>query len=241
MERGELRVYLGAAPGVGKTLAMLQEGRQLAEGGRDVVIGFVETHGRSGTIEAMDALEVMPPRVVRYHGLQTGEMDLDGLLVRAPAVALVDELAHTNIDEAGQHRHANRWQDVLELLDAGIDVITTVNVQHLESVDDAVTAITGVRPSETVPDRVVRGAETVELVDLSPQSLRRRMLHGDIYSADRVDTALSHYFREDNLAALRELAQRWLADRPDQGASTGDAASARSTPPRPRPHLAGPD
>jgi two-component system sensor histidine kinase KdpD len=223
-DRGRLRVYLGAAPGVGKTFAMLSEGHRRADRGTDVVVGLVEAHGRAKTEEAIDGLEVVPRRTVVYHGLTTSELDVTAVLARRPQVALVDELAHTNVagpadpDLApGAVAHAKRWEDVQQLLDHGIDVITTVNVQHLESLNDVVASITGVRQTETVPDAVVRAADAVELVDMSPQSLRRRMAHGNIYPADEVDTALSHYFREGNLAALRELALLWLADRVDEG------------------------
>ncbi|WP_344805536.1 DUF4118 domain-containing protein [Microlunatus ginsengisoli] len=218
MERGSLRVYLGAAPGVGKTFAMLQEGQRRAARGTDVVIAFVETHGRAKTEDAIGSLEVVPRRSVGYRGLDVGELDLAAVLARAPQVALVDELAHTNAVEPGEAgAHLKRWQDVASMLAAGIDVITTVNIQHLESLNDVVAQVTGVRQAETVPDRVVRAAEAVELVDMSPQALRRRMAHGNIYGADKIDTALSHYFREGNLAALRELALLWLADRVDEG------------------------
>ncbi|MET0693753.1 MAG: DUF4118 domain-containing protein [Propionibacteriaceae bacterium] len=221
--RGRLRVYLGAAPGVGKTFAMLNEGHRRAERGTDVVIALVETHGRAKTEEAIDGLEVVPRRVVDYRGVTTTELDLAAVLARRPDVALVDELAHTNtvdptsVTSSEPGGHAKRWEDVQDLLAAGIDVITTVNVQHLESLNDVVESITGIRQTETVPDAVVRAADAVELVDMSPQSLRRRMAHGNIYAADKVDTALSRYFREGNLAALRELALLWLADRVDEG------------------------
>ncbi len=221
--RGRLRVYLGAAPGVGKTFAMLNEGHRRAERGTDVVVALVETHGRVKTEEAIDSLEVIPRRTVDYHGVTTTELDLAAVLARRPDVALVDELAHTNVVDPASvgpslsGGHAKRWEDVQDLLDAGIDVITTVNVQHLESLNDVVESITGIRQAETVPDAVVRAAEAVELVDMSPQSLRRRMAHGNIYAADKVDTALTRYFREGNLAALRELALLWLADRVDEG------------------------
>lgn len=212
--RGRLRVYLGAAPGVGKTFAMLAEGRRRAVRGTDVVVAYVETHGRPRTAEAVDDLEVVPRRTVAYRETTHEELDLAAVLARRPAVALVDELAHTNIPGV---EHAKRWQDVDRLLDAGIDVITTVNIQHLESLNDVVESITGVRQQETLPDDVVRRADAIELVDMSPQALRRRMAHGNIYPADRVDAALSQYFREGNLAALRELALLWLADRVDEG------------------------
>jgi two-component system sensor histidine kinase KdpD len=218
MERGALRVYLGAAPGVGKTYAMLQEGQRRADRGTDVVIAFVETHGRAKTEAAIGTVEVLPRRQVDHGGLVVTELDLDAVLARRPTVALVDELAHTNaVDRERPDANAKRWQDVEVIRAAGIDVITTVNIQHLESLNDVVTSITGIRQRETVPDEVVRAADTIELVDMSPQALRRRMAHGNVYAAGKVDAALSNYFREGNLAALRELALLWLADRVDAG------------------------
>jgi two-component system sensor histidine kinase KdpD len=213
-QRGVLRVYLGAAPGVGKTYAMLDEGRRRAERGTDVVVGFVETHGRANTAAQLDSLEVVPRRVVDHRGSRQEEMDLPAILARMPQVVLVDELAHTNVPGSG---NAKRWQDVDELLAAGICVITTVNIQHLESLNDVVESITGVRQRETVPDTIVRGADAIELVDMSPQALRRRMAHGNVYAPDKIDAALSQFFREGNLTALRELALLWLADRVDEG------------------------
>ncbi|QMV23675.1 DUF4118 domain-containing protein [Streptomyces sp. SCUT-3] len=213
MARGTLRIYLGAAPGVGKTYAMLSEAHRRAERGTDVVVGFVESHGRPRTEALLHGLEVVPRRGITHRGAVFTEMDLDAVLARRPAVALVDELAHTNVPGS---RNAKRWQDVDELLDAGIDVVSTVNIQHLESLGDVVQAITGVRQRETVPDEVVRRADQIELVDMSPEALRRRMAHGNVYSADRVDAALSNYFRPGNLTALRELALLWTADRVDE-------------------------
>ncbi|MFD7921870.1 ATP-binding protein [Streptomyces sp. NPDC059740] len=213
MGRGRLRIYLGAAPGVGKTYAMLSEAHRRAERGTDVVAGLVEHHDRTRTEVMLHGLEQVPPAALEYRGSTFREMDVDAVLHRAPAVALVDELAHTNIPGS---RNTKRWQDVEELLAAGIDVISTVNIQHLESLGDVVESITGVRQRETVPDEVVRRADQIELVDMSPQSLRRRMAHGNIYAPDRVDAALSHYFRPGNLTALRELALLWTADRVDE-------------------------
>jgi two-component system sensor histidine kinase KdpD len=207
-------VYLGAAPGVGKTFAMLNEGRRAAERGADLVVGFVETHGRPRTAEQLDGLEVVPRRRVEYRGTAFEEMDVDAVLARRPERALVDELAHTNVPGS---RNEKRWQDVEELLDAGIDVISTVNIQHLESINDVVERITGVKQRETIPDEVVRQAEQVELVDQTPEALRRRMAHGNIYAPEKIDAALAHYFREGNLGALRELALLWLADKVDVG------------------------
>jgi len=213
MTRGELRIYLGAAPGVGKTVAMLGEGHRRCKRGTDVVVGICETHGRAYTSAQAEGLETLPLREVEHRGTSFRELDLDAVLARAPQVALIDELAHTNVPGS---RNAKRWEDIHELLDAGIDVISTVNIQHLESLNDVVESITGVRQRETVPDDVVRAADQIELVDMSPEALRRRMAHGNVYAADKVDAALSNYFRPGNLSALRELALLWLADRVDE-------------------------
>ena len=210
--RGKLRVYLGAAPGVGKTYAMLSEGHRRAERGTDVAVGFVETHGRTRTAEMVEGLEVVPRRTIGYRDATFEEMDVDAVLARRPQVALVDELAHTNVPGS---RNALRWQDVEELLAAGIDVITTVNIQHLESVNDVVEKITGVPQRETVPDAVVRAADQVELEDMTAEALRRRLAHGNVYAPEKIDAALSNYFRAGNLNALRELALLWTADRVD--------------------------
>jgi two-component system sensor histidine kinase KdpD len=203
---------LGAAPGVGKTFAMLEEGRRLADTGVDVVVAVVETHGRAATSALVEGLEVIPRRSVDHRGVALEEMDLDAVLARRPALALVDELAHTN---APGSAHAKRWQDVEAILDAGIDVISTVNIQHIESLNDVVLQITGVVQRETIPDAVLRSADQIELVDLAPQALRDRLTAGVVYPAARVDAALSNYFRLGNLTALRELALLWLADEVD--------------------------
>ncbi|MER6355993.1 sensor histidine kinase KdpD [Streptomyces sp. NPDC001634] len=213
MARGRLRIYLGAAPGVGKTYAMLSEAHRRIERGTDCVVAFVEHHHRPRTEVMLHGLEQVPRRELAYRGGVFTEMDVDAVLARRPQVALVDELPHTNIPGS---RNAKRWQDVEELLAAGIDVISTVNIQHLESLGDVVESITGVRQQETVPDEVVRRADQIELVDMSPQALRRRMAHGNIYKPDKVDAALSNYFRPGNLTALRELALLWVADRVDE-------------------------
>ncbi|MEU3997012.1 ATP-binding protein [Streptomyces fungicidicus] len=212
MARGKLRIYLGAAPGVGKTYAMLSEAHRRIERGTDCVVALVEHHDRPRTEVMLHGLEQVPRRELEYRDASFTEMDVAAVLRRAPAVALVDELAHTNIPGS---RNAKRWQDVEELLAAGIDVISTVNIQHLESLGDVVESITGVRQRETVPDEVVRRADQIELVDMSPPALRRRMAHGNIYRPDKVDAALSNYFRPGNLTALRELALLWVADRVD--------------------------
>ena len=210
--RGRLRVLLGAAPGVGKTYAMLDEGKHLRAGGSDVVIAVVETHGRAATAAMTEGLEVVPRHYVERRGIELPEMDLDEVLARHPDVALVDELAHTN---APGSRNEKRWQDVEELLEAGIDVISTVNIQHIESLNDVVEQITGVPQRETVPDTVLRRASQVEVVDLAPQALRDRLSSGKVYPAERIDAALSNYFRLGNLTALRELALLWVADEVD--------------------------
>jgi two-component system sensor histidine kinase KdpD len=211
---GHFRVYLGAAAGVGKTYAMLNEGHRRRGRGADVVIGFVECHGRRLTEQLIEGLEAVPLKVVDYRGSQLAEMDLDAVLRRKPEIALIDELAHTNAPGSG--RHEKRWQDVLEILTAGISVITTVNIQHLESIADGVEHMTGAKVRERVPDRVVRQADQIELVDSSPEQLRRRMLHGNIYAKERIPQALNHFFRTDNLIALRELALRFLADETEE-------------------------
>ncbi|MEW2502194.1 MULTISPECIES: sensor histidine kinase KdpD [unclassified Amycolatopsis] len=210
--RGELRIYLGAAPGVGKTFAMLGEARRRLERGTDVVVGLVETHGRQKTADLLDGLEIVPRRTVSHRGHEFAEMDLEAILKRAPEVVVIDELAHTNVPGA---RNDKRWQDVEELLESGIDVLSTVNVQHLQSLNDVVERITGVTQQETVPDEVVRKAEQLELVDITPEALRRRLAHGNVYPAERIDAALGNYFRPGNLTALRELALLWVADQVD--------------------------
>ncbi len=211
---GRFRIYLGAAAGVGKTVAMLDEGERRLSRGADVVIGLVETHARLFTAKKLEGFEVVPKKSVTYKGKQFSEFDLDAVLKRRPEVVLVDELAHTNVPGSG--RNAKRWQDVLEILDAGISVITTVNIQHLESLADAVETMTGAKVNERVPDWVVRRADQIELVDSSPEQLRRRLLHGNVYPADKVTTALTHFFRYENLAALRELSLRFMADETEE-------------------------
>src|SRR4051794_2035272 len=215
MARGTLRIYLGAAPGVGKTVAMLDEGARRLARGTDVVVAFADTHGRTHTAQWLGDLPSIEPLQVTYRGARFEEMDLAAVLARRPAVALVDELAHTNVPGSGSHVH--RWEDVADLLDAEIDVIGTLNIEHLESLNDVVEQITGVPQHETVPDAVVRAAEQLELVDMTPEALRRRMAHGNVYPLERVDAALGTYFRVGNLTALRELALLWLADRVDEG------------------------
>jgi two-component system, OmpR family, sensor histidine kinase KdpD len=227
MARGELRIYLGAAPGVGKTYAMLAEGQRRRSRGTDVVAALVEPHGRRLTTEMAEELETIPRRTMSYRGATFTEMDVDAVLARHPQVALVDELAHTNVPGC---RNAKRWQDVEELLDAGINVVTTLNVQHLESLSDVARQITGVAHTETLPDAVARRAGQVELVDMTPEALRRRMVHGNIYPPDRIEAALTHYFRPGNLTALRELALLWVADRVEEGLQRYRAAHGIAAP-----------
>jgi two-component system sensor histidine kinase KdpD len=211
--RGQLRVYLGAAPGVGKTYAMLCEAHRRAGRGTDVVVAYVETHGRARTTELLEGLEVIPRKTMTYRGAEFTELDTDAVIARHPQVALIDEVAYTNIPGS---RNTKRWQDIEEILDAGITVISNVNIQHLESLNDVVRQITGVTQRETVPDEVVRRADQVELVDMAAEALRRRMAHGNIYPPEKVDAALGNYFRVGNLTALRELALLWLADKVDE-------------------------
>lgn len=211
-KRGELRIYLGAAPGVGKTYAMLGEAHRRLERGTDVVAAVVETHGRAKTAEMMAGIETISPRYIEYRGGSFPELDVPAVLERHPQVVLVDELAHTNTPGS---KNAKRWQDVEELLDAGITVISTVNIQHLESLNDVVAQITGIEQKETIPDPIVRQASQVELIDITPEALQRRLSHGNVYASERIDAALSNYFRRGNLTALRELALLWLADQVD--------------------------
>ncbi len=208
--RGRLRVYLAAVAGSGKTYAMLAEGHRREMRGTDVVIGYVETHKRPQTEEMIGDLETVPRKQVTYRGVTLEEMDTEAIIARHPNVALVDELAHSNVPGS---KNAKRYQDVEELQDAGINVVTTLNIQHLESLNDVVASITGVRVRETLPDRILDEADEVELVDISPYALRQRMRHGNIYPPERIGPALNNFFREGNLTALRELALRRVAEK----------------------------
>ena len=207
--RGRLKVYLGGTPGAGKTYAMLHEAHQLVAHGHDVVVGYVETYNRPRTVELLPGLEVVPRIEIPYRGAVLQEMDLDALLKRRPEIALVDELAHTN---APGSRHSKRWEDVEDLRGAGIDVITTVNVQHVESVKDLVEKVTGVIVRETVPDRELDGADEIQFIDITPEALRKRMRHGNVYAPDKVETALANFFRPQNLSAMRQIGLRLVAD-----------------------------
>jgi two-component system, OmpR family, sensor histidine kinase KdpD len=208
--RGRLRVYIGMAPGVGKTFRMLEEGHRRLARGTDLVVGFVEDHGRPRTIELLEGFEIVPRRRIDYRGVVVDEMDTDAVIARAPTVALVDELAHTNVP--GSPR-AKRWEDVEAIRDAGIHVISTLNVQHLDDVADAVATITGAPVNERLPEDVLLNADEIELVDMSPHALRQRMKHGNVYPPERTKVALDRFFTEANLTALRELALRLVAQR----------------------------
>jgi two-component system, OmpR family, sensor histidine kinase KdpD len=211
--RGRLRVYLASAAGAGKTYTMLNEGHRRESRGTDVVVGYVETHGRAQTQAQLGDLEVIPRKKVTYRGVTLEEMDTEAIIARHPKVVLIDELAHTNVPGS---RHVKRYQDVEEILDAGIDVVTTLNIQHLESLNDLVASITGVRVRETLPDWILDQADEVELIDISPYALRQRMRHGNIYPPDRIEPALNNFFREGNLTALRELALRRTAEKTEE-------------------------
>ena len=206
---GYLKIYLGATPGAGKTFAMLREAHELVRQGHDVVVAYIETYNRPRTVELLAGLEAVPRRQVSYKGTVLEDLDLEAVLARKPEIALVDELAHTN---ATGLRHHKRWQDVEDLRDAGINVITTVNVQHVESVKDLVERVTGIVVRETVPDKELDGADVVQFIDIAPEALRKRMRHGNVYSKEKVDTALSNFFRPGNLAAIRQIGLRLVAD-----------------------------
>lgn len=209
LRRGHLKVFLGATPGAGKTYAMLREAHQLVAHGHDLVVGFVETYNRPRTVELLTDLEIVPRVRVPYRGTVLEDMDLDAVQRRKPEIALVDELAHTNVPGV---RHEKRWQDVEDLRDAGIDVITTVNVQHVESVRDLVEKVTGIVVRETVPDGELDGADEIQFIDITPEALRKRMRHGNIYAKDKVETALANFFRPQNLSAMRQIGLRLVAD-----------------------------
>ena len=208
--RGRLRIYLGMAPGVGKTFRMLEEGHRRVARGTDLVVGFVEPHGRQHTTELLEGLEIVPRWRIEYRGVVVEEMDTDAILARNPTVALIDELAHTNVPGSPREK---RWEDVEIIRDAGIHVVTTMNVQHLESVSDAVATITGAPVNERLPDELLLTADEIELVDMSPHALRQRMKHGNVYPPDRTQVALEKFFTESNLTALRELSLRLVARR----------------------------
>jgi two-component system sensor histidine kinase KdpD len=226
--RGRLRVYLGMAPGVGKTYSMLEEAHRRHDRGTDIVVGYVETFGRRHTAALLDGLDSIPRRRIEYRGVVVEEMDADAIIARHPAVVLIDELAHTNVPGSTREK---RWQDVEALRDAGIDVVSTCNVQHIESVADAVSTILGVPVRERVPDEVVRSADEIELVDMSPHALRQRMRHGNVYPPDRASIALERFFTESNLMALRDLALRFVAGQVDEELEASVARQGIGLPP----------
>jgi len=226
--RGRLRLYLGMAPGVGKTYTMLEEAHRRHDRGTDVVVGFVETYGRVHTIALLEGLETVPRRRMEYRGVVIEEMDADAIIARKPTVALIDELAHTNVPGSPREK---RWQDVEAIRDAGIDVISTCNVQHVESVADAVQTILGLPVRERIPDAVVRSADEIELVDMSPHALRQRMRHGNVYPPERTTIALNRFFTEPNLMALRDLSLRFVAGRVDEELEVSVASQGVGLPP----------
>src|SRR5215475_1821494 len=209
VERARLRIYIGAAPGVGKTYSMLEDAHAFRREGVDVVVGFVETYGRADTEAQIGDLEIIPKRKVEYRGVVLEEMDVDAILARNPQLCVVDELAHTNVPGS---KHEKRYQDVVQLLDAGISVMTAVNIQHLETLNDLVSRVTGVRVRETVPDTFLDRADEVINVDVTVEELRTRLRQGKIYRPEKVEQALTNFFREGNLSTLRELALRAVAD-----------------------------
>ncbi|MCD7035210.1 universal stress protein [Metabacillus sp. GX 13764] len=213
LKKGTLKVYIGAAPGVGKTYTMLREANEFKKEGIDLVIGLLETHGRAETLEQVGMLEIIPRKKIFYKNVVLEEMDKEAIIKRNPEVVLIDELAHTNVPGSENQK---RYQDVEEILNAGISVISTMNIQHLESLNDSVEQISGVRVRETVPDRVLRLSNEIELIDISPKALRERMREGNVYAAEKVNQALNNFFKTGNLIALRELALREVADDVDE-------------------------
>ncbi|HEY5755606.1 MAG TPA: histidine kinase, partial [Steroidobacter sp.] len=227
--RGKLRIFFGGSAGVGKTYSMLEAAHNVRATGVDLVVGYVEPHGRIETESLLDGLEQLPTLPVQYRGITRREFDLDAALRRHPVILLVDELAHSNLIEGDPApRHAKRWQDIEELLEAGIDVWTTVNVQHLESLNDLVAQITGIRQRETIPDRIFDEADEIELIDLPPDDLLNRLKAGKIYLEEQARTAIDRYFRKSNLIALRELSLRRMADRVDASARAATATDRAS-------------
>jgi two-component system sensor histidine kinase KdpD len=222
--RGHYKIFLGMAAGVGKTYRMLQEGSAARDAGRDVVIGYLEPHDRAETYAQAEGLEELPRRTVDYRGTQIAEMDLPAIFHRAPALCLIDELAHTNPPGL---EHEKRYQDIEDVLDAGIDVFSTVNVQHLESLNDQIAEMTGVRVRETFPDTVLGSADEVVLIDLTPEALTQRLREGKVYPPERVETALTSFFRPENLRTLREIALRQVAEEVDRGAAPAEVLGTR--------------
>ena len=212
-KKGKLKIYIGGFPGVGKSYQMLHDANEMKKSNRDIIIGLIETYGRKGTEEQIGGLEVLPLREIDYKGIKLKELDLDGVIARAPEFVIIDELAHTNVPTS---KNKKRFEDVLEILDSGINVMTAVNIQHLESLNDHVSRMTGIKVKETVPDKIIDIADEIEVLDISPDSLRERIKEGKIYPNDKIDDALHNFFRIGNLNALRELALREVANEVDE-------------------------
>ena len=212
-EKGKLKIYIGAAPGVGKSYQMLHDANDMKKSNRDIIIGLIETYGRKGTEEQVGILEILPLKEIKYKGIKLKELDLEGVIARKPEFVIIDELAHTNVPTS---KNKKRFEDVLEILDNGINVMTAVNIQHLESLNDHVNRMTGIKVKETVPDKIIEIADEIEVIDVSPDSLRERINCGKVYSKDKIDDALHHFFRIGNLNALRELTLREVANEVDE-------------------------
>jgi two-component system, OmpR family, sensor histidine kinase KdpD len=212
-EKGKLKIYIGGAPGVGKSYQMLHDANDMKKSNRDIVIGLIETYGRKGTEEQIGSLETLPLKEIDYKGIKLKELDLEGVIARKPEFVIIDELAHTNVPTS---KNKKRFEDVLEILDNGINVITAVNIQHLESLNDHVSRMTGIKVKETIPDKIIEIANEIEVIDISPHSLRERIRSGKVYSKDKIDDALHNFFRTGNLNALRELALREVANEVDE-------------------------
>ena len=212
-EKGKLKIYIGGAPGVGKSYQMLHDANDMKKSNRDIIIGVIETYGRKGTEEQIGNLEILPLKEIDYKGMKLKELDLEGIIARNPEFVIIDELAHTNVPTS---KNKKRFEDVLEILDNGINVMTAVNIQHLESLNDHVNRMTGIKVKETIPDNIIDIAYEIEVIDISPHSLRERIKAGKVYSQDKIDTALHNFFRVGNLTALRELALREVANEVDE-------------------------
>lgn len=213
LKKGKLKIYIGGAPGVGKTYQMLRDANEMKANDIDVIIGIVETYGRKGTVEQIGELEILSLKETDYKGRRLKELDLEGIINRKPDTVIIDELAHTNVPTS---KNTKRYEDVLEILDNGINVMTAVNIQHIESLNDHVNRMTGVKVRETIPDKVLDRADEIEVIDISPDALRERIQKGKVYAVDKIDTALNNFFRVGNLTALRELALREVANEVDE-------------------------
>lgn len=213
VEKGKLKIYIGGAPGVGKSYQMLRDANEMKRSNKDIIIGLIEPYGRKGTVEQIRSLEILPLKEIDYKGIKLKELDLEGVIARKPEFVIIDELAHTNVPTS---KNKKRFEDVLEILDNGINVLTAVNIQHLESLNDHVNRMTGIKVKETIPDKFIDIADEIVVIDISPDSLRERIKGGKVYSKDKIDSALHNFFRIGNLTALRELALREVADEVDE-------------------------